>query len=140
MNSIYLGLTPYHKSEIKCRFARNEVIEIPDSTIENTKKRPNNFFAPDSILKFAQLSSKTSIANLTDQLDDTASLLDLLLSESRDVAGLDDDRGAGETTLSEDLGVSEGEEVEDGGLVASLAVQVLLALLSGDEGPELSGR
>lgn len=109
--------------------------EIPDSIV--TKKR--RYFCTRQLLKFAhQLSTQISIANLTDQLNDTASLLDLLLSESRDVASLNDDRGVRETTLSEDLGVSEGEEVEDRGLVASLAVQVLLALLGGDESPELS--
>ena len=73
---------------------------------------------------------------LCDELDNTAGLLDLLLGLSGEVAGTDDDGDLREAALAEDLGVAEVEEVEDGGLVALLG-KVLLALLSGDEGPEL---
>ena len=77
------------------------------------------------------------LTNLTDQLNDTTSLLDLLLCESRDVAGLDDDGDVGESTLSEDLGVSEGEEIDDRCDVTGGLREVLLARLSGNEGPKL---
>lgn len=73
---------------------------------------------------------------LCDELDDTAGSNDLLLSLLGDVAGADDDGNLGEAALSEDLGVAEGEEVDDGSLVALLG-EVLVALLSGDERPEL---
>ena len=75
--------------------------------------------------------------HLCDELDDTASLLDLLLSLSGNVAGTDDDRDSGETALSEDLGVAEGEEVEDGSLVRRLVGEVGVALVGGDQRPEL---
>ena len=77
------------------------------------------------------------IGNLCDELDDTAGLLDLLLGLGRDVAGADDDGDSGETALAEDLGVAEGEEVEDGSLVGGLVGEVGVALLGGDQGPEL---
>lgn len=73
---------------------------------------------------------------LCDELDDTASLLDLALGLLGNVAGLDDDGDLGNATLAEDLGVAERKEVKDGG-VATLLLEVLLALLGGDEGPEL---
>ena len=76
------------------------------------------------------------MVDLCDELDDTASLLDLLLGLCREVPGADDDRDLGEATLAENLGVAEVEEVEDGSLVALLG-EVLVALLSGDERPEL---
>ena len=80
--------------------------------------------------------SSRQTRRLCDELDNTAGLLDLLLGLSGEVAGTDDDGDLGEAALAEDLGVAEVEEVEDGGLVALLG-KVLLALLSGDEGPEL---
>lgn len=57
--------------------------------------------------------------------------------EGRDPAGLDDDGDLGNAALSEELGVAEGQEVDDGDGVLLLAVQVGSALLSGDEGPQL---
>lgn len=74
--------------------------------------------------------------HLCDELDDTTSLLDLLLGVLRNVTGANDDGDLGKTTLAEDLGVAEGEKVENGSLVGLLG-EVLLALLSGDERPEL---
>lgn len=76
------------------------------------------------------------IGRLCDELDNTTSLLDLLLSLGADVTGADDDGDRGQTALSEDLGVAVVEEVEDGS-VAALLGEVLVALLSGDERPEL---
>lgn len=76
------------------------------------------------------------VVRLCDELDDTAGLLDLLLGLSGEVTGADDDGDLGEAALAEDLGVAQGEQVEDGSLVGLLG-EVLLALLSGDEGPEL---
>lgn len=74
---------------------------------------------------------------LRNQLDDTAGLGDLLLRKLADVSGTDDDGDLRETALAKDLGVAEGEEVEDGGGVLLLALEVSLAGLGGDEGPEL---
>lgn len=91
---------------------------------------------------------------LRNKLDDTAGLLDLapgfksvkeigpritknLLGLLGDVAGTDDDRDVGDATLAEDLAVAKGKEVENGGLVGALGLEVLVTLLEGDEGPEL---
>ena len=73
---------------------------------------------------------------LCDELDNTTGLLDLLLGLSGEVAGADDNGNLREAALAEDLGVAEVKEVEDGSLVALLG-EVLVALLSGDERPEL---
>ena len=73
---------------------------------------------------------------LSDELNDTTGLLDLLLSQAADPAGADDQRDLRETALSEELGVAVVEEVKDGS-VATLLGEVLLALLNGDEGPKL---
>ena len=80
--------------------------------------------------------SEVHCLRLCDELDNTASLLDLLLGLGGEVAGADDDGDLGEAALAKDLGVAEVEEVEDGSLVALLG-EVLVALLSGDERPEL---
>lgn len=93
---------------------------------------------------YVPLSSQTPYSHahrvvsgyLCDELDNTASLLDLLLSLGRDVAGADDDGDLRKAALSENLGVAEVEDVEDGGLVTLLG-EVGVALLSGDERPEL---
>jgi hypothetical protein len=74
---------------------------------------------------------------LCDELNDTASLLDLLLGLGREVAGADDEWDLWETALAEDLCVAEIEEVEDGSGVGLLVGEVLLALLGWDERPEL---
>ena len=81
--------------------------------------------------------SSRQTRRLCDELDNTAGLLDLLLGLSGEVAGANDDGDLGEAALAEDLGVAEVEQVEDGGLGAVLLGEVLLALLSGDERPEL---
>lgn len=76
---------------------------------------------------------------LRNKLNDTTGLLDLALSLAGDVAGLDDEGNLGETALSEELGVSESEEVEDESTVGlGVLTDVLVAGLLGNEGPELS--
>merc|ERR1712226_216755 len=80
--------------------------------------------------------SSAETRRLCDELDDTAGLLDLLLGLGGEVAGADDDGDLGEAALAQDLGVAEVEQVENGSLVALLG-EVLVALLSGDERPEL---
>ena len=75
--------------------------------------------------------------NLRHQLNDTTGLGDLLLRELADVPGADDDRDLGEAALAKDLGVAEGQEVEDGDGLLLLAVEVGITGLGGDEGPEL---
>ena len=79
-------------------------------------------------------------SHLCDEDDLATSLLDLLLGLSADVAGLDDDGDVGEAALAEELGVAEGKKVDDGRLVGRLGGEVLIALLSGDEGPELGDK
>ena len=74
---------------------------------------------------------------LCDQLNDTTGGDDLLLSELGKPSGADDDWDVWETSLSEDLGVSEWEKVDNWEGVLVLALEVLLALLSWDEGPKL---
>ena len=83
------------------------------------------------------LSCVVVTCRLCDELDDTTGLLDLALGVLGEVAGTDNDGDLRDATLAEDLAVAEGEEVENGGGLGGLVGQVLLALLSGDEGPEL---
>jgi hypothetical protein len=74
---------------------------------------------------------------LSNELNNTAGLLDLALSLLREVAGTDNDWDLGDAALSKDLGVAEREEVEDGSGVGLLASDVGLAGLLRDQGPEL---
>ena len=64
-------------------------------------------------------------------------MLNLLLSQRRDPAGLDNHRDFRETALAEDLGVAERKEIDDGGSVGLLAAHVGVTLLSRDQGPQL---
>jgi len=75
--------------------------------------------------------------HLCDQLNNTTGLGDLALSLLGDPAGADNEWDLWETTLSEDLGVTEGEEVEDWDGVLLGRGEVLIALLNWDEGPKL---
>jgi hypothetical protein len=75
--------------------------------------------------------------SLCDELADTTSLLDLALSVLAEVAGADDDRALGDAALTQDFAVAEGYEVEDWRRVGGLVGEEFLALLEGDEGPEL---
>lgn len=75
---------------------------------------------------------------LCDELHNTAGFLDLALGVLAEVAGADDERDFGETTLAENFAVAEREEVEDGrGVGLGALCKVLLALLERDERPEL---
>lgn len=80
---------------------------------------------------------KHRIQRLCDELNNTTGLLDLLLGITAEVTGADDNGDLGQTALAEDLGVAEGQEVDDGGGVGLGAVQVRVTLLGGDKGPEL---
>jgi hypothetical protein len=75
--------------------------------------------------------------HLSNQLNNTTGLLDLLLSVPADVSGADNDGDLGDTALAQNLGVAQGEEVDDGGGVGLLAAQVGIASLGRDEGPQL---
>lgn len=81
--------------------------------------------------------SNRDFFNLTNQLDDTSNGFYLLLSELGNVAGLDDDWDIRKPSLSKDLGVAEGQKVDDWGNITGLLGEVLLAGLGRDEGPEL---
>lgn len=87
--------------------------------------------------RFTRLLQRTPNQRLCDQLNDTTGLLDLLLGITAEVTGADNDGDLGETALAEDLGVAEGQEVDDGGGVGLGAGEVGIALLGGDEGPQL---
>lgn len=50
---------------------------------------------------------------LTDQLDDSTGVLNLFLGLCGEVSGANDEWDFWETTLSEDLGVTEGELFKD---------------------------
>lgn len=84
--------------------------------------------------------NKTPNQRLCDQLNNTTSLLDLLLGITAEVTSTDDDGNLGKTALAEDLGVAEGQEVDDGGGVGLGAAQVGITLLGGDKGPKLCGK
>jgi len=71
------------------------------------------------------------------QLNDTASLLDLLLGQFADPPCPDDEGDLGEAALAQQLRVAEREEVEDRDRVLLLAGEVGFARLGGDEGPQL---
>lgn len=73
--------------------------------------------------------------HLRNQLDNATNLLDLLLSQSRDPAGLDNDRDLRETTLAENLAVASSESVNNRDL-RRLSVHAL-AHVSRDKSPEL---
>lgn len=76
---------------------------------------------------------------LSNKLNDTTGLDDLLLGQLADVAGTDNKRHLGQTALAKQLSVAQGGEVDDGGGLGGLA-QVLLAGLGGDERPQLEGK
>jgi len=76
-------------------------------------------------------------STLRHQLNNTASIGNLLLGQLAHPACADNQGNLGEAALAEDLGVAEGKEVEDGDGVLLLAGNVGLAGLGGDEGPEL---
>ena len=75
--------------------------------------------------------------SLCDELYNTAGLFDLLLGVLGEVARAHEEGNVGKTTLAEDLGVAQRQEVEDGSSVLGTAGDVLFALLEGNEGPEL---
>ena len=76
-------------------------------------------------------------SRLCDELNNTTGLGDLLLSQAADPAGADDEGDSGEAALAENLGVTEGEEVDDGDGVLLLALEVGLTGLLGNQAPEL---
>jgi len=81
--------------------------------------------------------SVDSCTRLCNELDNATSLLNLLLGLLRDVARADDDGDFGKTTFAKDLGVAQREEIKDGGLIGRLLGEVLVTLLSRNEGPKL---
>lgn len=74
---------------------------------------------------------------LRHQLDDATGRLDLLLRQLADPSRAHDQGDFGEAALAEDLGVAEGQEVEDRDGVLLGAGDVGLAGLNGDQSPQL---
>lgn len=74
---------------------------------------------------------------LSNELNNTAGLLYFPFSFLADVSGSDNKRDFGNATLSEDLGVSQSEEVKNGGSISLLSTDICITLLFRDEGPEL---
>lgn len=75
--------------------------------------------------------------HLSNELNNTAGLLDLTLGLLGEVARADDDWDLRDAALAEDLRVAEGKEVDDGCGVGLLVGDVGLAGLLGDERPQL---
>lgn len=73
------------------------------------------------------------IEELGNENTGTTGSLDLLLSTTREVASLDDERLSRETTTSQDLSETSLKSVDDGGRASSSS----LAGLLGHQGPEL---
>jgi hypothetical protein len=94
---------------------------------------PNQIITLEKMFSIFPFYSK----RLCHQLDNAAGLCDLLLRQLAHPPRAHDQRDLGDAALAEDLGVAEGEEVEDGDGVLLLAGEVGLAGLTGDEGPEL---
>lgn len=75
---------------------------------------------------------------LRNELHNSTSLLDFSLGVLAKVTCADNERNLRDTTLAENLGVSERKEVENWrGVRGALAGEVLFALLERNEGPEL---
>lgn len=74
---------------------------------------------------------------LSNQLNDTSGLGNLLLSLLADVSCADNDGDRWQAALSEQLGVAEGGQVDDGCCVGLGVCDVLLTQLGGDERPQL---
>lgn len=74
---------------------------------------------------------------LCNQFDNTASLSDLSLCLLAEPSRAHYQGNSWDSALAEDFRVAEGKEVEDGDGVFLAAGEVFVALLGGDEGPEL---
>lgn len=96
-------------------------------------RTPNAYAEATTLHIFGSLRDN----RLCDQLNDTTGGDDLLLSELGEPSGADDDWNVWEASLSEDLGVSEWKEIDNWEGVLVLVLEVLLTLLSWDEGPKL---
>jgi hypothetical protein len=75
--------------------------------------------------------------SLCDQLHHATSLLDLLLGVLGEISRAHNNGDGWDAALAEHLAVAEGEEVEDGRFVGGLVLEVFVALVDGDERPEL---
>jgi hypothetical protein len=114
---------------------------MEDGRFEGIKDpmRPNNNQRPSFPTVVYDFLISNGSLHLSNELNNTTGLVDLALSLLADVAGLDDERNVGETALSENLGVTEREKVEDNSLVGrGVGAQVLLASLLRNKSPELS--
>jgi hypothetical protein len=77
---------------------------------------------------------------LCNQFNNTTSLSDLSLCFLAEPSRAHNQWYFWDTALSENLGVAEGEEIEDGDGVFLGAREIFIALLGWDEGPKLWGR
>lgn len=74
---------------------------------------------------------------LSDELNNAASFLDLLLSERADETGANNNRDLRKKALAEDLAVAGSKSVDDRGSRCRGSREVLVALLSRDQRPQL---
>jgi hypothetical protein len=94
---------------------------VADETKATSASIARGSWLPLSPFIIRSLISESETFHLSHKLNNTTGLLDLALSLLREVTGTDNDWDLGETTLAEDFGVAEREEVENGGGVGLLA-------------------
>lgn len=75
--------------------------------------------------------------DLSNQLNDTTSSSDLLLSQLRNESGLDNDWNVWQLTLTQDLTVAVGQGVDDWGRGSGGRLEVFLSLLLLNQRPQL---
>lgn len=74
--------------------------------------------------------------DLSNQLNDTTSSSDLLLSQLGNKSGLDNDRNLGQLTLTQNLAVTVGQSVNHRGRRGRSRLEVLLSLLLVNQRPQ----
>lgn len=80
---------------------------------------------------------KFPLSRLSNQLNDTTSSLDLLLSQLRNQSSLNDDWDVRNSTLTQDLTVTGSQGVDNRSSSRVRRLQVLVSLLLWDQSPEL---
>lgn len=87
---------------------------------------------------FSSSTTKSSNTKSSDENDAATGFFDLSLSFLADVSRLHDNGDIREAALAEDLGVTEGEEIDDRcGVLRRLFGEVLVLGFLGEQGPNL---